>query len=141
LRYFHLGVDDAGQRMPDAWFDTGTDLILHRLEDPQARVLVHCHMGVNRGPSLGFAVLLAQGWHPLEALDAIREARAVAYIGYAEDALDWWLRRNGATREARRGWQRRLAVWRSHHDLDMYEVIRKIRAEEDRRGYGSQGTT
>jgi hypothetical protein len=22
LRYQHLGVDDAGQRMPDAWFDT-----------------------------------------------------------------------------------------------------------------------
>jgi dual specificity phosphatase 3 len=100
LRYVHLRVDDAGQRMPDAWFDTGTDLILNRLQDPQARVLVHCHMGVNRGPSMGLAVLLAQAWDPLEALDAIRTARPVAYIGYAEDALDWWLRRNGETRDA-----------------------------------------
>jgi dual specificity phosphatase 3 len=141
LRYQHLGVDDAGQRMPDAWFDTGTDLILSRLQDREARVLVHCHMGVNRGPSMGFAVLLAQGWDPLDALDTIREAREVAYIGYAEDALDWWLRRNGETRDVRRDWQRRLAVWRSHHDLEMYEVIRKIRAEADRRDYGVEGGT
>jgi dual specificity phosphatase 3 len=137
LRYFHLGVDDAGQRMRDAWFDTGTDLVLSRLrENPQARVLVHCHLGVNRGPSMGFAVLLAQGWDPLEAMDAIRTARPVAYIGYAEDALDWWLRRDGETRDARRNWQRRLTVWRSHHDLGMYDVIREIRADDDRRGYG-----
>jgi dual specificity phosphatase 3 len=140
LRYVHLGVDDAGQRMPDVWFDTGTDLVLSRLQEgPQARVLVHCHMGVNRGPSMGFAVLLAQGWDPLEALDAIRKARPIAYIGYAEDALDWWLRRKGETRDVRR--ERRLTVWRSHHDLDMYAVIRKIRAEEDRRGYGNRPAT
>jgi hypothetical protein len=78
--------------MPDAWFDTGTDLVLNRLQDREARMLVHCQQAVNRGPSMGFAVLLAQGWDPLEALDAIRKARAVAYIAYAEDALDWWLR-------------------------------------------------
>jgi dual specificity phosphatase 3 len=141
LRYQHLGVDDAGQRMPDMWFDTGTDLVLSRLEDREARVLVHCHMGVNRGPSMGFAVLLAQGWDPLEALDAIRKARPIAYIGYAEDALDWWLRRKGETRHVRREWQRRLTVWRSHHDLDMYEVIRKIRTEDERRTYGTGGVT
>ena len=39
-------------------------------------VLTHCHMGINRGPSLGFAVLLAQGWDPVEALDRIRAGPA-----------------------------------------------------------------
>jgi dual specificity phosphatase 3 len=88
--------------MPDAWFDTGTDLVLNRLQDREARVLVRRRLGASRGPSMGFAVLLAQGWDPLDALDAIRTAREVAHIGYAEDALDWWLRRNGENREVAR---------------------------------------
>src|SRR5450756_613048 len=62
LSYCHHGVDDRGQRVPGGWFEMGTRFILRALADPQAIVLAHCHMGINRGPSLGFAALLALGW-------------------------------------------------------------------------------
>jgi len=129
LGYRWLGVDDAGQRMPDEWFDIGTGHILARLEGG-GTVLVHCHMGVNRGPSMGYAVLLALGWDPVEALDAIRTARPIAYVGYAEDALDWWLRRNGATPTERAAGQARLKGWRLRNHLDLATVVRSIRLKE-----------
>lgn len=40
------------------------------------------------------------GWDPIEAQDAIRRARPIACVAYAEDALDWWLRAAGASRAA-----------------------------------------
>jgi dual specificity phosphatase 3 len=126
LRYCWLGVDDAGQLMPDAWFDTGTDYVLTRVNSG-GRVLVHCHMGINRGPSMGYAAMLALGWDPVDALDRIRAARPIAYVAYAEDALDWWLRKNGDSTSARRVAERRLQKWRGDNDLDVAGVIRRIR--------------
>ena len=88
-------------------------------------------MGINRGPSMGFAVMLAQGWDPIEALDRIRERRPIAYVGYAEDALDWWLRKNGArlASELAMG-RRRIRQRRRDNFLDVAAVIRKIRIRE-----------
>ena len=93
ITYIHLGVDDAGQEMPDEWFESGVAAALEALSDPDSRVLVHCHMGVNRGPSMGFAILLALGFSPLGALNAILSARPIAVVAYAGDALNWWHRR------------------------------------------------
>ncbi|MDQ0376000.1 protein-tyrosine phosphatase family protein [Cellulomonas humilata] len=129
LEYRWLGVDDAGQRMPGQWFDEGVGLILSRIEAGGV-VLAHCHMGINRGPSMGFAVLLAQGWDAIEALDVIREARPIAYVGYAEDALNWWLRKQGASRADRAVARRRIAQWRRDNHLDVNAVIRRIRRKE-----------
>lgn len=129
IDYLWLGVDDAGQRMPDLWFDTGTDHVLAALNGG-GTVLVHCHMGINRGPSMGFAAMLALGWDPIEALDRIRRCRPIAYVGYAEDALDWWLRKNGATRAERSGGQRRIRRWRRENHLDVANVIRQVRLKE-----------
>jgi len=117
LGYHWLGVDDAGQQMPDEWFATGTSLVLERIA-AGGRVLVHCHMGVNRGPSMGFAVLLCQGYDALAALKLIQERRPVARIGYAEDALDWWLRTQGADAAAREEGQLTVQTWRLQNDLD-----------------------
>jgi hypothetical protein len=39
-----------------------------------------------------FRILLELGWDPIEALDAIREARPIADIGYATDALNHYHR-------------------------------------------------
>ncbi|MCV9993567.1 hypothetical protein OIU93_04550 [Paeniglutamicibacter sp. ZC-3] len=44
-------------------------------------------MGINRGPSMGFAILLDRGHSPIEAFDMIRAARPQAFIAYAQDAL------------------------------------------------------
>ncbi|MEJ7774997.1 MAG: hypothetical protein WKF72_09340 [Nocardioidaceae bacterium] len=69
------------------------------LQDPGTKVLLHCHMGINRGPSAGVAVLLATGWDPVDAFDAVRRARPIAHVAYAADALD----RHRPDRGQRRG--------------------------------------
>jgi dual specificity phosphatase 3 len=130
IRYLHHGMDDAGQRVPGRWFDVGVNFVLNAMEDQDAIVLAHCHMGINRGPSLGYAVLLATGWDPIEALDAIRDARPIAAIGYAEDALAWHHSRTGASREQRRTDLQRLARWRRFNNIDVDTIIRRIRQTE-----------
>ncbi len=87
-------------------------------------------MGINRGPSLGFAVLLALGWDTVEALDTIRKARPSAAIGYAEDALRWHHNRVDASLSDRRADVQRLARWRVDNDLDVETIIRRIRETE-----------
>jgi dual specificity phosphatase 3 len=132
IEYLHLGIDDAGQRIPAAWFDGVTEWATAALRDPGAMVLLHCHMGINRGPSAGYAVLLALGWDPVAALDAIRTARPIANVAYAADALAWHHDRTAAGREQRRLDRARLATWRREHKLDVGEMIRKIRSQDTR---------
>lgn len=129
IRYHWLGVDDAGQKMPDEWFDRGTEHVLTQINSG-GRALVHCHMGINRGASMGFAVLLALGWDPVDALDRVRAQRPIAYVGYAEDALDWWLRKNDASQTERAAGQRQIRQWRRDNYLDVANVIRRIRLKE-----------
>jgi dual specificity phosphatase 3 len=126
--YLHHGVDDAGQRLPLEWFDEGVRWVLDAIE-AGGTVLAHCHMGINRGPSLGYAVMLAQGWDPVEALDAIRRARPQAYVAYAEQALQWHHVRAGSSVEQHAADQARLKRWRAAHALDLESVIRLKRQQ------------
>lgn len=132
VNYLHHGMDDGGQTVPGEWFDVGVAFLHEALADPDALVLTHCHMGVNRGPSLGFALLLEQGWDPVDAMDAIREARPIAYISYAEDALRWHHQRTGASIAEQIDQRSRMAKWRRADSLDVRDVIRKIRDGEGR---------
>ena len=84
-------------------------------------------MGINRGPSLGIAVLLAEGWDVVNALDAIRTARPIAGMAYAENALAWHHRRTGASTEQVVDDRRRVAEWRATHPLDVVRIIRAQR--------------
>lgn len=129
VKYLYHGVDDAGQTIPDNWFETGVGFVLDALCDSDAIVLAHCHMGINRGPSLGYAVLLAQGWDPVEALDVIRTARPVAFVAYAEDALAWHHRRTGVPWPQRRADRHGVAEWRRANEADIATVIRGIRTQ------------
>jgi dual specificity phosphatase 3 len=81
---------DNGQKMPDWWFVDGVDFALHAMRDPAAKVLAHCELGINRGPSMALAVLLAIGMTPEMARAAITAARPIARIAYADDAAKWW---------------------------------------------------
>lgn len=129
IDYIHLGVDDRhGLVLPDDWFDTGVAAI----QGASGLVVAHCHMGINRGPSMGLAALLADGWDVADALGAIRTARPIAAIGYAEQALDWHLRRTGASSHDRAGAREALADWRRANDIDVSTIIRKVRALETR---------
>lgn len=127
VEYLNAGIDDAGQRVPTWWFEEIVSWALSALEDPGSLVLTHCHMGINRGPSAGFAILLGLGWDPVEAIDAIRKARPIANVWYAEDALVWHHERTGASPEGRQRDLERLADWRRQHPLDVVRVIREQR--------------
>ncbi len=126
------GIDDAGQVVPVEWFDGVVTWALEVLEDPRHRLLAHCHMGINRGPSAGYAVLLGLGWDPVTAIDTIRRARPIANVWYAEDALRWHHWRTGASRRTRHHDRARLSRWRAEHPLDVVRIIREVRETEHR---------
>ena len=131
MTYWWNGQDDAGQAMPADWFYDGVDFALEALRDPDAQVLIHCHMGINRGPSMAFAVLLATGMEPVEALDAIRKARPIAAISYAHDALDWWHRMTETPASVAKQERAEVAAWHRRNPIDVVRIIRTIRSHED----------
>lgn len=130
VRYWHYGIPDAGQEIDPEWFEILTGWVREALADPDAKVLLHCHMGVNRAPSATLAVLLDQGLGVRESLEAIRAARPIAVIDYADSVLAWHLGRCGADSRARRNARRVLARWRASHGLNPEDVIRQLRSQE-----------
>lgn len=130
VTYTWDGIDDAGQLIDWAWFDEVADWARAALRVPGARLLTHCHMGINRGPSTGLLVLLTQGWDPIEALDAIRSARPIAAIAYADQVVAWHLVRAGAKRSEALATMRRVDRWFDDHPMDVVRII----AEQRRMG-------
>ena len=130
VHYLHHRVADAGQTIGGAWFEALAEWVDAALAEPGSKVLVHCHMGVNRAPSAVLALLLNRGTGLRPALDAIRTARPIAVIDYARNALDWQLERSGADAGARRNARRALDRWRRANHLDAIAVIRAIRDTE-----------
>lgn len=130
MQYLHHRVEDAGQVIDGEWFAELAEWVDAALADPAAKVLVHCHMGVNRAPSALLALLLADGMGLRPALDAIRGSRPVAVIDYADSALNWHLAATGADVRQRRNARRTLARWRRANHLDPFGVIRAIRDTE-----------
>lgn len=127
IRYTHIGIDDDGGPRPDTWFDAGVDRALDTLARTDGRVLVHCHMGINRGPSMAFAILLALGWESIEALEAIRASRPIAALIYAADAADWWARRSGKSPQQVARSRAKVTRWQEANEIDIYGVISRIR--------------
>ena len=87
IRYVWAGVHDHGGTQPDEWFDTVLAGLGETVHAPKEVILIHCQMGINRGPSMAFRILLEQGWGALDALQAIRDARPIAEIIYADSAI------------------------------------------------------
>lgn len=127
IDYSWLGIDDAGQVIPDDWWRTVTDRIgIALAAQRDARVLVHCNLGINRGPSAVYAALLTLDWDPIDALDQIRAARPGSCLIYAEGALDWWLRQTGAVGADRAAIFARTDAWRSQNRLTINEARRLV---------------
>jgi dual specificity phosphatase 3 len=113
ITYINPGVVDGGQRMDDTWFDTITAFANTHIANGTG-VLVHCHSGINRGPSGAFAVLLTLGWDPEDAMALIQASRPAARVAYADDALDWWRRRCPAASADQYAKHARLEHWHQH---------------------------
>ena len=135
LHYIWNGVDDAGGDQANEWFDDVVEEVLSHLEaaGESAKVVFHCHMGINRGPSMAFAVLLALGWEPIAALDAIRTVRPIAAAIYADSALRWWHDRRGSTEDELDADLEKLFVWQMDNRIqsDMQWIISRIRLVEN----------
>jgi protein-tyrosine phosphatase len=124
--YGWIGTDDDGAAQPNSWFDDGLAFAADALSHLDAVLLVHCHMGINRGPSMAYRILLESGWDPIEALDAIRHARPIADIAYAGDALDHYHRRHGIAATRRTLDRDRLTSWQRGHDtIGMHRTRRQ----------------
>jgi len=78
--------DDDGHPKPVAWFGNAVEFALAALARPGTVVLTHCAHGRNRGPSLAYAILRAQGWPSLEAYALLKEKRPQVIVGYRDDA-------------------------------------------------------
>lgn len=120
------GMDDAGQTVPGAWWDRTTEWVVNAITSG-GRVLVHCHMGINRSPSVTFAALLTLGWQPADAMTAIRSARPIANAWYAEQALTWHLKRTDTPAKLAARAYEHLAAWRLEHPLDVVRIIADVR--------------
>ena len=123
IKYHWFGVDDNGTKRSGRWFDDLTTVATQILSDPNSKIIVHCHMGVNRGPSALFAILLALGWDDLDALRAIRNARPIAAVLYAPDATRWNAIRSGATKTEVEERVSNVKAWLDRNYLDLCYVI------------------
>ena len=132
ISYTWMGTHDNGDTQERSWFDHGVAAITRALADPDARVVVHCHMGVNRAPSMVFAALLALGYDVEDGLRAIRDARPIAAILYAEDAAAWFADHSGSGWETSWAAEMRMQVraWHAANPVDVAWVIRRIRRVE-----------
>ena len=86
LRYLYDPTEDDGQAKPPTWFGPGISFALQALSLPGYRVYVHCAAGVNRGPSMCYAIMRALGWEASEALKTVKAGRPVAMVRYSRDA-------------------------------------------------------
>jgi hypothetical protein len=126
IDYRWLGTHDDGGAQSDTWWDAGL-AAAERARDSGGRVVVHCHMGVNRAPSLAYRILLAEGVGPIEAFDRIRAARPIAAVLYAPSALDHHHRTIGTPEDERIESILQLREHMFATDVDTMWVISRIR--------------
>jgi predicted protein tyrosine phosphatase len=86
IKFLLNGVLDDGEWKDTAFFKVTIDFALDALRDPDAKVVVTCAAGINRGPSGAYAVLRALGYSADDAFDAIVTARPEAQVLYRDDA-------------------------------------------------------
>ena len=86
FHYLYDPTADDGQTKPPAWFQPGIAFALQALSQPGSRVYAHCAAGVNRGPSMCYAIMRALGWSGMDASNTIKSARPQALIHYSGDA-------------------------------------------------------
>lgn len=70
-------TDDDFKLKPAALLQRGVDFALQAMEDPEAKIFIHCAAGVHRAPMMTLAVLRASGWALEDAIQLIEGRRNV----------------------------------------------------------------
>jgi protein-tyrosine phosphatase len=71
-------VDDDFEPKPPEVFERGVEFAQEALEDPKAKLFIHCAAGVHRAPMMALAVLAVRGSTLEDAMDLIERLRPVA---------------------------------------------------------------
>ncbi len=71
-------IDDDFEAKPAEVFVRGVAFGLAALDEPQAKVFVHCAAGVHRAPMMALALLGVLGWTLEDAMDLIETRRPAA---------------------------------------------------------------
>jgi dual specificity phosphatase 3 len=79
-------LDDGAPKGPE-WFGPGLAFALPALAQPGAKLYSHCAAGINRGPSMAFAIMFALGWNAVDAEAMIRKVRPQVGLAYKNDAI------------------------------------------------------
>ena len=84
-------TEDDFRTKPAELFQRGVDFALEALEDPEAKVFIHCAAGVHRAPMMALAVLRAQGWSLADAVREIEDKRDVVDLAdvYVQSVQDF----------------------------------------------------
>jgi protein-tyrosine phosphatase len=77
IRVLWNPTDDDFMPKPPELLKRGVDFALEALEDPAARVYIHCAAGVHRAPMMTLAVLCALEWEIEAAMVLIETRRSV----------------------------------------------------------------
>ena len=70
-------TDDDFQPKPASLFQDGVEFALAALDEPEAKLYIHCAAGVHRAPMMTLAVLCALGWELETAQKLILKRRYV----------------------------------------------------------------
>jgi protein-tyrosine phosphatase len=105
-------VDDDFQPKDAEVFDRGVSFAMGALDDPAAKLFVHCAAGVHRAPMMTLAVLCAIGYPLEEAKRLIQTKRYVVdfaevYVRSVEDFLKGYAGAEGGVELSRKDGERR----------------------------------
>lgn len=75
-------IDDDFQPKSTEIFQQGIDFAENALQDPDAKVFIHCAAGVHRAPMMTLALLCSQGWDIDKAMEHLQTLRPV--VDFAE---------------------------------------------------------
>jgi hypothetical protein len=125
INYHWLGTHDSGGSQTDDWYESGL-AIARQVQEDGGRLIVHCHMGVNRAPSMAFRMLLDAGVEPVAALTSLREARPIVGILYADSALDHHHRELGVNDNVRGAEMTAIDDWFKDNPVELGWIISRI---------------
>lgn len=102
--YLWNPAPDDRQPKEARWFLDAIAFVEHARRDPRARVLIHCTGGVDRSPSLAYAVLRAAGWGAADAEARIRAVYPEGRLVYQRDAEEAVRQLEGMDRSEEVSW-------------------------------------
>ena len=131
IEYIWHGTHDAGGSQDARWYEEGWAHYERITEaNPDAKVMVHCHMGINRAPSMAFYLMLREGYTPHDALTLIRTGRPIAACYYAESAWETFAKIEDLSLAEKNEGLNEIKEYFLENKLNLAEVIHQVRAVE-----------